>query len=193
MADTAQKLLSPDEFLLWQLDKDDPYELVGGVPLKMMTGASEYHDLIVINIIATLHAQLRGSRCRPTTDDIAVKTKLRSVRRPDVTVTCTDPRPDVYDARDPRMVAEVLSPSNNGVAWELKLEEYRRVNGLSYILLIESRSVNAMLYTRHGGSWEPSDADDIDAVFDLPDIGCRLAMREIYEGLTFDETDAARG
>jgi len=30
------------------------------------------------------------------------------------------------------------------------------------------------------------DADDLDAVFDLPAIGCRLAMRDMYEGLTFD-------
>ena len=47
----ALKLMEPDEFLIWQLRQDARYELVEGVPLEMMTGASSMHDLIVTNII----------------------------------------------------------------------------------------------------------------------------------------------
>ena len=52
-----------DEFLLWCLDQEDRYELVNGVPVKMidarlMVGASRAHDRIVVNLIASLLGQL---------------------------------------------------------------------------------------------------------------------------------------
>ncbi|WP_245517683.1 Uma2 family endonuclease [Methylorubrum sp. Q1] len=70
MADPARRLMMPEEFFAWQTAQDGLYELVDGVPVphvKMMTGASAQHDRATVNIIATLHAPLRGSGCRPTT------------------------------------------------------------------------------------------------------------------------------
>ena len=189
MAGTAHKLMTPEEFFVWQLGQEDRFELVEGVPVKMMAGASEMHDQIVINIIATLHTQLRGTRCRPATADLALRTRINSRRRGDVVVTCGEPpKPDVYEALEPKLVAEVLSPSNAGIGWQRKLEEYRRLQGLQYILLVESRFVGATLYTRDAtGHWQTADYDALDGLLELPDIGCRLAMKDIYEGLTFAE------
>ena len=47
-----------DEFLLWCLDQEDRYELVNGVPVKMMAGASRAHDRVAVNLIASLLGQL---------------------------------------------------------------------------------------------------------------------------------------
>jgi Uma2 family endonuclease len=183
MAEAAQKLMSVEEFFLWQDDQETRFELVDGYPLEMMTGASGIHDRIVTNIIANLHAQLGDGPCRPTTADIAVRTRNRSVRRPDVTVTCDPPRVDVYDAREPRMVVEVLSPSNAGVPWDRKLNEYRRVEALSYILLVDTRIAAAKLYQRNAqGGWDDVDADGLDGVIELPLINCQLTMQAIYQG-----------
>lgn len=187
MAETAYRQMSVEDFFAWQESQEERYELVDGFPVKMMSGASEYHDKIVTNVLASLHAQLRGTGCRPTTADIAVRTRVRSIRRPDITVTCGDPRRNSYEAANPRMVVEVLSPSNVGVVWQRKLEEYRRREGLEYILLIDSRLPQATLLVRDSNTWMSSDADDLDAVIDCPAIGCRLVMRDIYEGLTFDD------
>ena len=74
MASAAVKLMTADEFLLWQQDKEVRYELVDGVPIEMMTGASDVHDRVVINLIVLLGHQLRGTRCRPTTADVALRT-----------------------------------------------------------------------------------------------------------------------
>ena len=172
--DSAVKTMTVEEFFDWQQRQDDRYELVEGVPVKMMTGASDVHDVILVNILASLHGQLRGSKCRPTTPDIGVRTKIRSLRRPDVTVTCDEPRPDKYEAGEPRLVVEILSPSNKGLAWERKLDEYRRRDGLTYILLIESEAVGATLYTRSATPWEPADFDSLDDVIELDKIGCKL-------------------
>jgi Uma2 family endonuclease len=85
------------------------------------------------------------------------------------------------------MIIEVLSPSNAGVAWQRKLEEYRRLQGLAYILLMDGRRPQATLLQRTASEWEPIDADGLDAAFELPAIGCRIAMRDISEGVTFDD------
>lgn len=185
MAQTAIPTMSVDEFLLWQQGQEDRYELVEGHPVKLMTGASEIHDRIVTNVIIALGNQLRGSPCRPTTADLAVRTRIRSVRRPDVTVTCDEPRPDSYQARNPRMVVEVLSPSNKGMAWQRKLEEYRHLEGLAYILLIESEAEQATLISRTGESWSHEDFDGREGVIDLPAITCRLPMAAVYEGVSY--------
>ncbi len=184
MSTAARELMEGAEFLRWCLDQEDRHELVDGIPVKMMSGASEAHDRVVTNIIIALGNQLRGTRCRPATADVAVNTRMRGYRRPDVTVTCGEPRADSYAAQEPRMIVEVLSPSNVGVAWQRKLEEYRRLDGLAYLLLVDSGLVAATLYVRTGRDWDPIDADGPESAFDLPAIGCRLGIAEIYDGLS---------
>lgn len=194
MTNTGQNLMSTDDFLLWCLDQDERYELVDGVPVRieeeidtpdgprLMTGASDVHDRIVVNIIVALGNQLRGKPCRPATADLAVRTKIRSVRRPDVTVTCDPPLGNRYEV-NPKLIVEVLSPSNRGVPWQRKLDEYWRLDAARYVLLVESHEPRAVLYARTGTTWDSIDADTLADVFELPDIGCRLAMADVYEGL----------
>ena len=187
MANAAVTLMDVDEFLDWATHQDSRYELVDGVPLEMMAGASGLHDVVVINLIALFRNQLRGSPYRPATADLGVRSRIRGFRRPDVTVTCDPPRGDIYEAREPRMVIEVLSPSNKGVHWERKLNEYRRHTTLDYILLVDAEVVAATLYTRGATGWDDIDFDRLDDVIDLPELTCRLTMADIYEGTGLEE------
>ena len=193
MANRAERLMDADEFLRWCLDQEDRYELVNGIPVKMtdgpmmMTGASRLHDRLLTNTLVALAIQLRGSPCFPTTADIAVRTRIKTVRRPDVTVTCDPIRNDVYEAKDVKMVVEVLSPSNKGINWQRKLEDYRHLTGLKYILLVETGMPGATLLSRPETEWLPSDYDTLAETIELPAIGCRLPMAEVYEGVTFEE------
>ena len=193
MGNKAERLMEADEFLLWCLDQEDKYELVNGIPVKMldgpnmMTGASHLHDRVVVNVIVLLKAQLRGTRCTPATADIAVRTRGRGIRRPDITVTCDDPRSDRYESEDTKMVVEVLSPSNIGMTWQRKIEEYRHLAGLAYILLIDTQSPSATLLIRTATDWSSADFDGLDAVIALPDIACTLPMADIYDGVPFGE------
>ena len=191
MAGTARKLMTPEEFFDWEPGDEERYELIEGVPVRMMTGASRRHDRIVINVIAALREQLRGTNCYPASSDLALRTRPRSVRRPDVMVTCDEVRADRYDAEEPRLVVEVLSKSNAGLDWQRKLEEYRQRAGLDYILLIDSRAVGAQLLTRTDGGWEPKDFETLTEMIELPEIGCRLPMMEVYDGVIFEAPDSA--
>lgn len=196
MAHTAQKLMTVEEFFVWQLGQDDRYELADGVPviladpITMMTGASSQHDRITGNIFATLHNQLAGSPCWPATADLALRTKIRSLRRADVLVTCDEPSLDVYEAQEPRMVVEVLSPSNKGLPWFRKIEEYRQHGKLVYLLLVESERQQATLIARENGVWSPTDFDGAEGVIELPAIGCKLRMDDAYRGIRLEAPPA---
>ena len=188
MADPARRLMAPEDFFAWQLAQDAAYELVDGIPARrhrMMTGASSQHDIATANMIGMLYNQLKGSRCRVTTADTAIRTSIRSVRRPDVMVECAEPVWDGYEAVEPRLVVEVASPSTSSVDQTRKLEEYKRHPTLDHILLVETLSPEALLYRRTEGEWAIEPYEGFDAVIELPAIGVRLPLADIYERVPF--------
>lgn len=194
MADPAIHRMSVEAFFAWQLAQEGLYELVDGVPVphvKMMTGASAQHDRVTVNVIAALHAQLRGSGCRPTTDDIALRTSIATIRRPDITVECGELVRDTYENRSPRLVVEVLSPSTMNIDRFRKLEEYRRHPSLAYILLIETRFPSAILYRRDGETWAQESFEALTDSIDLPAIGVSLALADVYDDVAFEPGRAA--
>ena len=60
MAGTGTKLMTVEEFFVWQQGQEDRYELVEGVPvilrdpITMMTGASSLHDRITSNVLLVM-------------------------------------------------------------------------------------------------------------------------------------------
>ncbi len=188
MAEPARRLMTPEEFFAWQLHQEERYELVDGLPIlrhRMMTGSSMQHDRATVNIIISLGNQLRGSGCRPMTADIAIRTSLRGLRRPDVTVECAELVRDTYEAREPRLVVEVASPSTSAVDRTRKLEEYKRHPTLRCILLVETVLPQVLLYRRSDDDWAVEAFDGLEAIIDLPEIAARLTLADIYDGLTF--------
>jgi Uma2 family endonuclease len=186
MAEAQVRTMTADEFYLWQLDQDERYELVDGVPvpLRAMTGASNAHDVILVNCIGELHTRLRGRPCRVASADTALRTAIRSSRRPDVTVDCAPPEAGSYEARRPTVVIEVLSPSTRKIDRFTKLEEYRRHPSLRHILLVDPDAVAAKLYSRADeGPWRDEDLVGKDAVVALPAIDVTLPLAALYERL----------
>ena len=73
MAEPLHRTWTLEEFFAWQEGQPDRYELVDGYPLKMMAGAKNVHDDIVVNFVGELRDQVRGTGCRPFTGDEAWK------------------------------------------------------------------------------------------------------------------------
>lgn len=193
MPDAARQLMTVEEFFVWQQGQEDRYELVDGVPVimadpvTMMTGASSQHDRITSNVLIALGNELSDSPCWPATADLALRTRIRSLRRADVLVTCDEPSLKNFEALNPRMVVEVLSPSNKGLTWHRKIEEYRQHAQLAYLLLIESERPQATLIARDGERWASFDFDGREETIDLPAIACRLAMADVYKGVSLPD------
>jgi Uma2 family endonuclease len=186
MAETRLKEMTADEFLLWNLDQEERYELVNGVPipLRAMTGASNAHDMVVVNIILALGNRLRGKPCRVATADTALRISICGVRRPDVTVDCAPADPKSYESRQPLVVVEVLSPSTRKIDRYTKLDEFRRHPTLRHILLVDPDRVGVKHYHRvEGGEWQDEIVEDAAAQLALAAIGVSLPVAEIYEGM----------
>jgi Uma2 family endonuclease len=154
MAGAAVRLMEPEDFFVWQLGQDIRYELIDGVPVEIMAGASGMHDTMVVDIMSLLRAQLRGTGGFVCTADTAIRTKIRSLRRADALITCEPPRADSYEATEARCVLEVLSPTNTGTRWDRKMAEYRRMLHLQYILVVDSQTYGAMLHVRTDDGWD---------------------------------------
>lgn len=187
MVERASDRMTLEEFFRWQEEQDERYELVDGYPVKMMTGASNVHDAIVVNVITQLASQLRGAPCRVATPDTAVRTRSRSARRPDVTVYCGPLSRTSYEANEPKVLVEVLSKTNRGILWQRKLAEYQALETAAHIVLIDSQSIRAILFSRAGQVWQSTDIDGYSGVIELPAIACNLAMADIYGGIPEDE------
>ena len=191
MAEPKLRRRSQDEFFAWQERRDGLYELVEGVPvlpMKMMTGASQAHDRVVVNIIAALHQQLRGTPCRPTTDDLAIRIPTGNVRRADVTVECGQAGRRELAVREPRVVVEVLSPSTMSFDRIRKIPEYQTIATVAHILLVDTEAPRVDLLSRQSdGSWIQSKYDGFDAQIELPAIHASLRLADVFDGLDFDE------
>src|ERR1022692_1788130 len=83
-------LISIDEYLAGELVSPIKHEYLGGV-VYAMAGARNSHNLIKGNIFGTLHARLRGKRCRAWDSDTKIRIHLPNQTRfyyPDDSVVC---------------------------------------------------------------------------------------------------------
>jgi len=186
MAEPATRKMNVDEFFAWQERQTERYELVDGLPLRMMAGAKNIHDDIVVNLVGELREQVRGSGCRPFTGDGSVETRPGRIRRPDVGVDCGARDPNGTKAALPRLVIEVLSPSTRDFDTIRKLEEYKEIDGLEYIMLVEPNEPTLFAWSRDDErKWIEKRVRGLDAEVDLPAIGVTLTMASVYEEIEF--------
>lgn len=178
--------LSVPAFFAWQERQADRYELVDGVPVRMMAGARNVHDDIVVNLVATLHGALRGSGCRPFTGDGSVETLPGRIRRPDVGVDCGARDPDALKAAEPRLIVEILSPSTRDFDAFEKLAEYKTLECLAHIMLIEPNLPEIRLWSRGAdGEWHTARIVGLETCVALPALGIELTLADIYDGVAF--------
>ena len=184
MAQAARQAWTVEEFFAWQENQVDRYELVDGLPLRMMAGASAAHVQVSVNVIGQLYIQLRGTRCRPFHGDGSVQTKPGQIRRPDIGVDCSPLIPDSYSSSGPRMVGVVLSPTTRAFDMLRKIEEYKRMAGLQRILLIEPNKPEVAIWVRSdAGEWQYGLSEGLASDIAMPEIGVVLKMADIYEGI----------
>jgi Uma2 family endonuclease len=184
MTDAAPRRWTVEEFFAWQERQPERYELVDGFPMRMMAGAKNVHDDIVVNVLAELRIQ--GGGCRPFTSDGSVETKPGQIRRPDVGVDCGRRDPNATKATSPRVVVEVLSPTTRDFDTIGKLDEYKLIDSLDRIVVIEPNAPEVIVWVRGAGrSWRKAIRQGLDQEIDMPEIGVTLALAEIYDGVEF--------
>ena len=184
MSEIAIRPWTIAEFFTWQERQDKRYELVGGFPLEMMTGASNRHADIVANILLALGEKLRGKPCRPFTADGGVQTLPGQIRRPDLGVDCGPRDPAGYIAAEPVVLFEVMSPSTRNFDRYRKIVEYQAVASVRHIVFVEPSRPMVRLWSRER-NWREQSVEGLEASVPLEAIGIMLNMSAIYEGVSF--------
>jgi Uma2 family endonuclease len=184
--------LTPDEYLTFERASEVKHEYYAG-EIFAMTGASENHNLIVANTIAILHAQLRQRPCKMYPSDMRVRTRSGILYTyPDITVVCGTAEfedKEVDTLLNPMVIIEVHSPSTEAYDRGKKFQHYRTIPSLQEYLLIAQDSPQIEHYTLRNTEWVLTDANTLDAVITLPSIECMLQLSDVYEKVSFDDTE----
>ncbi len=178
--------LTPEEYLAFERSQTDAkHDYLDG-EIMAMTGASEAHNLITWNVLASLHVQMRGRSCRSYGSDMRVKIPATGLYTyPDISALCGEPEfaDDVLDTLlNPSVIIEVLSPSTEAYNRGAKFAHYRRIESLQAYVLISQDTPHIELFERQAdGRWLLSEATELTATVALEAIGCELALGIVYE------------
>lgn len=175
-----------NEFFEWLELQDCRHELVDGEPV-IMAGGSLRHSDIATSGIASFKSQLKGSPCRAIGSKVAIRIPVGNIRYPDFGADCGTRTDDsLRFAIEPTIVAEVLSPSTKYFDCNKKLREYKSVESMKYILLIDPDSPQVELHIRGDDSdWFSTVYQGLEAIIEMKDVGLVLALSDLYEGLQF--------
>ena len=155
-----------------------------------MSGASRKHNLIATNVAGELRERLRERECEVYQGDMRVRVSPTGLYTyPDVTVVCG--KPEFEDAEvdtrlNPKVLAEVLSPTTADYDRGGKFTHYRRLPSLhEYVLLSQDRPL-VEHYVRQGqDEWLLTERSSLQDTLVLPSIRCQLPLSEIYLKVRF--------
>jgi Uma2 family endonuclease len=185
MATQPKSFLTPEQYLEIERHADFKSEYFNG-EMFAMAGAREAHNIVVGNLLAALHGQLRARPCRVYPSDMRVHVKSTGLYTyPDVTAVCGERR--FVDGQtdtllNPALIVEVLSPSTEAYDRGRKFEQYQSIESLREYLIVASDRMHADLYSRQpDGRWLLTSAHHLEDVLNLESIDVRIALSDLYE------------
>ena len=187
-APAARHSYTVDEYLAFERAARYKSEYVEG-QIVAMTGASEEHNLVTLNVGAELREQLRERPCRVYVADMRVKVSVSGLYTyPDVVVVCGEPRFEdahVDTLLNPTIIVEVLSPSIEAYDRGAKFGYYRELPSLREYLLVAQHKVLVEHYIREDDHWVFTAAGKLEDVVPLPSAGAELPLAEVYHKVDF--------
>jgi len=175
-------------FAIEAVENERRYEYIDG-ELFDMTGGTNNHSVIKLNIAIELGRQLResGSDCSLRNSDMRVKVSATRYVYPDL--SAVRGRPLLEDNNttllNPILMVEVTSPSSRSYDRDSKREFYSSIPTVQAYLIVDQHRVAVDLHTRMGQRWLWQTYDDRQDVVHLEALGCELPMSEIYRGVIF--------
>ena len=173
------------EFLPWHASQEGRFDFVDGQPVAM-AGAKRKHDRIVVNIIVRLGGRIGRPGCELFTADVAVITPKGNARHPDVGIDCGRYEADSYQANAPTVVFEVLSESTRHIDLARKLDEYRGLETMAHVVLVDPERPEVVMWSRSANrEWSSDLLEQMTDSLDLSAVGVTMTLAEIYDGVGF--------
>ena len=172
MAAQPLPFVTEAEYLAQERDSLVKHEYYNG-EIFAMSGGTEPHNLIAVNVCATLHSQLRRRPCRVYNSDMRVKVLRTGLNTyPDASIVCGQPQftNDTHDTIvNPVLIIEVLSPSTERYDRGMKFQNYRTIDVLQDYILIAQDEHHIEHYSRQkAGQWVLNEVSGIEAALAIP-------------------------
>ena len=179
----AQTILTPEEYIASERKATLKSEYLNGEILAM-SGASNAHNLITLDIATELNIQLRQKDCLVYASDMRVRTRPTGAYfYPDVAVVCDRPifEDNVFDTLlNPILVIEVLSPSTEAYDKGEKFLHYQELTSLREYILVSQNRIRVEHYRLIKTQWVQTEFHRPEDVMPLVSIGCELRLQDIY-------------
>ena len=156
-----------------------------------MSGASNAHNIITVEITTELNIQLRSRGCFVYSGDMRVRTSpTGSYFYPDVAVVCDKPRfeDNVFDTLlNPILVVEVLSPSTEVYDRGEKFRHYQELTSLQEYVLVAQDRIHVEHYRLMETQWVQKAFHAPEDILLLSSIECKLPLQDIYTRVTLSD------
>ena len=174
-----------DDFLRWNEGREGRREYVRGRIVEMMTGGTQRHAELMLQLAISLKFALDPALYVVTNSDYAVRTPV-GVRYPDVLVTprTADGAASLATTASV-LIAEILSPSSLATDFGEKAQEYTALDTLRHYLVLSQDEPRVWLWSRgeDGMFAKPEMIVGADETVDLPGLQIRIALAELDRGV----------
>ncbi len=155
-----------------------------------MSGARADHNIIIVNMIASLGLKLRGKPCQVFPSDQRVHIEANSlITYPDISIVCGEPvfiDDNEIEMTNPMVIIEVLSPSTKDYDRGGKLRLYRGLPTLQEYILVDSESVLVEHFEKNAqGDWVFQKLDQLSDILVIGRAEVSILVAEIYEKVRF--------
>ncbi|MEY6433056.1 Uma2 family endonuclease [Thioalkalicoccus limnaeus] len=177
--------LTVDAYLAGEDGSDVRHEYIAG-QVYAMTGASDRHGLITLNIATALRPRVRGTGCQLFANDMKVRLRVGAddlFYYPDVLLSCDPSDREVYFRSRPCLIVEVLSESTERIDRIEKLLAYQTIASLQEYLLIAQHRPEVWVH-RRARDWAGELVTD--GAVRLDCLGYDLPLATIYEEVALD-------
>lgn len=165
---------------------DERWELLDGEPV-LMAPQSERHQGIVGNLMSRLRDIARAKGCRALPGIGLLNDEIDDYAPiPDIVVRC-GPMVEGGYARDPVLVAEVLSPSTMSNDRGRKLDFFRSIASLETILIVYQDEVRVEAWHRDGAEWRREVRRGRDAAVEFARLDAALQLADVYEDIPVED------
>jgi Uma2 family endonuclease len=192
----TQPRFDVESYLAWEETQPERHEYFAGEVLAM-SGGTDAHYTITLNVAANLKRALAGTPCRPFVSGMKVRIATAdadAILYPDVFVTCDvrDKTPEAALAKGhPLLIVEVLSDSTAAYDRGRKFELYQQIAELQEYLIIEQDRAHADLFRKNAeGLWvlHPIAAD---GTITLQSVNLSLPLAGAYADVDLPAQGAA--
>ena len=183
----SKQKISIEEYLETENASLEEHEYYRG-EVFAMSGAKVPHNTITSNLMIALGQKLKGKKCKPFGSDLRIHIPTNTLfTYPDISIVCGEVitlNNDEYNALNPTVIIEVLSPKTKNYDRGEKFKLYRDISILKEYILVDSQSLHVEVFRLNKNNhWELQEYNDANNYLEIKAINESILIAEIYDGV----------